>query len=201
MYQMATIKWTPKKSFRHWSSNRTYNAGTTYYGIPYSQRNRDNGLEEFEKSLKKGKYTGPTAADDYIGNDCSSAVSQAYSFVLTNINKFDTRYTGTLVPGSPLIKKVGDYSYKSNTFKSTRSNGKSKMVKAYRKLQAGDLVVVTGVSNPHTMMVSGTRKDGVFVIHQTTYDAKLKSTWRVNEFISFNELYSKGYVPVTLYIF
>lgn len=197
MYVMATIKWTPSKSFSHWSGKCVFEKGKTYYGIPYSQKNRDNGLEEFEKKLKNGKYTGPTGTKTYIGNDCSSAVSQAYDFATGG--KFGTRYTGTLVPGSKNIKKVGSYSYSGSTYKSTRSNGKNKMVKAYKKLQKGDLVVTT--SNPHVMMVSGTKSGGITVIHQTTYSAKLRSTWRVNEYISFDSLYNGGYVPVTLSIF
>ena len=40
MRQMATIKWTPTKSFEHWSGGRIWKAGVTYRGIPYTQKNQ-----------------------------------------------------------------------------------------------------------------------------------------------------------------
>lgn len=46
MNEMASIEWTPSVSFKHWSyglsggNNMYWRAGTTYSGIPYTQKEK-----------------------------------------------------------------------------------------------------------------------------------------------------------------
>ncbi len=202
MNSMASIAWTPNVSFKHWSygkndgNNHIWSAGTTYYGIPYSQNSRETALETFQSKLSGMRYVGPSGQSTYMGNDCSSAVSMAYrkvneSFPVTN--------TTGLYPVRRNTKKVGGY----NNYNSTSStyicnkNGKSAMKQSYQLLQAGDLLL-TNYGNPHVMMVTGVGNGYVTVTHQTTYKSSLHSTWRINEKWSFDSLYSSKHIPVTM---
>lgn len=201
MNSMASIVWTPNVSFKHWSygknggNNHTWSAGTTYYGIPYSQASRETTLEAFQSKLSGMRYVGPSGQSTYMGNDCSSAVSMAYrkvnaSFPITN--------TTGLYPVKRNTKKVGGY----NDYNSTSStyicdkNGQSMMKKSYQALQVGDLLLTN--SDAHVMMVTGVGNNYVTVTHQTTYRSSLHSTWRINEKWSFDSLYSSKYIPVTM---
>ena len=52
MNACATILWTPKTSFAYWSDGeQNWLAGTTYYGIPYSQSNRTTNQELFQQKV------------------------------------------------------------------------------------------------------------------------------------------------------
>lgn len=200
MKQMASVKWTPKKSFTHWSGGRTWKAGVTYRGIPYTQKNRNNNYDSFTKYLKDGKYTGPAGQTTYVGTDCSSSISAAYSFIFPNFETGKARYTGTLLPGSKYIVKVGSYKYVTGTSNTVNTNGKTKMFNAYSCLKPGDIVITTK-GDPHVMMITSIGTKKVKVVHQTTYNNDLKSTWRVDEEKTFDWLFKNGYIPATLSIF
>lgn len=200
MKQMATVKWSPKKSFTHWSGGRTWKAGTTYRGIPYTQKNRNNNYDSFTKHLKNGKYTGPTGQTTYVGTDCSSSISAAYSFIFPKFETGNARYTGSLLPGNKYIVKVGSYRYVAGTSNTVNKNGKDKMFKAYSCLKPGDIVITTK-GDPHVMMITSVGTKKVKVVHQTLYNNDLKSTWRVDEEKTFNWLFKYGYIPATLSIF
>ena len=203
MRSMATVLWTPQKSFTHWSGGRTWTQGTYYNGIPYSQSTRNTTLEAFRANMKGATYIGPSKQSTYMGSDCSSTVSMAWkkadsTFSITN--------TEGLLPGHSKISKVGSYSwssaYQNNTKRACTNTGKDKMEAAYKQLKPGDAVVERHTSgnskSGHTMMVSSVSTSGIYVIEQTTYDDKIKSSWRVDKYYSFATLYSNGYVPVKL---
>lgn len=198
MTQMATIEWTPSVSFRHWSygqaggNNMYWSAGCTYYGIPYSQYSRNTNLELFKNNLKGKKYVGLSGQRTYLGSDCSSAVSMAYQQADPQFGIYSTY---DMFPVSGIMRMVGNYNH-CNTNSASEicaNNGKSVMQEAYRHLQAGDLVVNDG----HVMMVMGNTGSSITVIHQTTYDSSLHSTWRVNESYTYNYLFNYKYIPVT----
>lgn len=193
MNKMATVKWTPSKTFLHWSGGRYWYAGTVYTGIPYTQKARTCDLEKFKSNMSGNKYVGPSGQTTYLGNDCSSAVSMAYRKVYSS---FPITWTGGMFPKESYIKQVGSYNAgKSTDAKSIcSSNGINVMKRAYACLQKGDIVLC----NTHVMMVTAQYGDAVAVTHQTTYDYGLRSTWRVNERYSYTSLYNGGYIPVTL---
>lgn len=193
MNQMATVKWTPSKTFLHWSGGRYWYAGVVYSGIPYTQKARTCDLEKFKRYLSGNRYVGPSGQSTYLGNDCSSAVSMAYRKVRST---FPITWTGGMFPKESYMKCVGNYraGNSANARTICTSNGISTMKKAYACLQKGDIVL----SNNHVMMVTARYGDYVTVTHQTTYSPSLQSTWRVNEKYTFNTLYNNGYIPVTL---
>ena len=200
MNAMATIEWTPKKSFQHWSysskNGHVWTAGTTYYGIPYTQKARNTSLEAFQGKLSGKVYIGPSGKNTYMGNDCSSAVSYAYRKVNS---KFPILATGGMYPVDGKTKKVGKYDHKNlrNTASICTRNGKNVMKDSYSSLQPGDLLL-KNPSGAHVMMVTEVGSDYVKVTHQTTYKSSLHSSWRVNERMSFDSLYNSRYIPVTM---
>ncbi len=201
MESMASVAWTPSVSFRHWSygkkggNNHIWSSGTTYYGIPYSQTERDTTLEKFQENMSGKTYTGPHSQTTYMGNDCSSAVSFAYQQVYS---KFPVTNTTGLYPVKGRTKIVGNYKdYGMTNSKNICSkNGKNTIQNSYKSLQPGDLLLTS--NNPHVMMVSETSNGYVKVTHQTTYSSGLHSTWRVNEKWDYNSLYNAKFIPVTM---
>ena len=193
MKQCATIRWTPKKTFLHWSGGRYWYAGTYYKGIPYSQKSRQTNLEKFKKNLSGSTYVGPAGQTTYLGSDCSSAVSMAYRTINAG---FPITNTTGLYPKSSYMKAVGNYRHNNMTNATSicNLNGKSAMKNAYAQCQVGDLLLQNG----HVMMVTGVYNGYVTATHQTTYNSSLKSTWRVDEKYTFDSLYSKKFIPVTM---
>ena len=204
MRNMATIKWTPSKTIPYWSGGtRSFKAGTTYKGMPYTQNNRQN-LATFKKYLKNGKYVGSAKSTTYVGNDCSSAVRFAW---LNGISaKISFSYTGNMLPGSKTgTLVVGSYS--ANSTKSTKaittSNGTSKMYASYAKLQPGDAIFarVAGVVNHARLVtkVTGSGASGkVYCIEQCGMStARGNTTWNVEKAYTFKQLYSTYYIPIT----
>ncbi len=193
MKQCATIRWTPKKTFLHWSGGRYWYAGTYYKGIPYSQKSRQTNLEKFKKNLSGSTYVGPAGQTTYLGSDCSSAVSMAYRTINAG---FPITNTTGLYPKSSYMKAVGNYRHNNMTNATSicNLNGKSAMKNAYAQCQVGDLLLQNG----HVMMVTGVYNGYVTATHQTTYSSSLKSTWRVDEKYTFDSLYSKKFIPVTM---
>lgn len=199
MNEMASVVWTPHTTFNHWSygsSNRhKWYEGTTYYGIPYTQEARNTSLEDFRGQLSGGVYVGPSSQRTYKGNDCSSAVSYAYRSVNAS---FPILSTHSMYPVSGNMRRVGNYEHYNSTSSSTicTKNGRSVINNSYQSLQPGDLLLTS--AGAHVMMVTETGENYVKVTHQTTYDSLLHSTWRVNEKWSFDSLYNKRYIPVTM---
>lgn len=201
MESMASVAWTPSVSFKHWSygkkggNNHMWTKGVTYYGIPYSQKTRDTTLEKFQENMSGKTYKGPYGQSSYMGNDCSSAISFAYRKVNS---KFPVTNTTGLYPVNGNTKRIGNYKDYGmvNSANICSKNGKSAIQNSYKSLQPGDLLLTS--NNPHVMMVSETGDEYVKVIHQTTYNSKLRSTWRINEKWNYNSLYNAKFIPVTM---
>lgn len=211
MYKMATVKWKSgkkhttlmckvsknKRYYVHWYKR------VSYKGIPYSQK--ENGAEvnlQYFNQLNKKKIK-----KDYGRNDCSSSIM--YSWREIGYNPDLNIATCVMFPESAEMKKVGTYKYKSGQShsKTCKKNGLSKMAKSYAKLKKADAIVNDG----HTRMVKSVvvkkKKNGkinydksyVKVIEQTgTLSWYKRSTWLINKKYSFRNLYSYGYIPVTI---
>ena len=92
MNEMSTIQWTPTKDLKWVNSNgesKTYKAGVTYTGLPYTHNN--GSLERFQSILDENGYvlesmeTGSYVAGEgyfgwvqYAGNNCSTAVNWSW---------------------------------------------------------------------------------------------------------------------------
>ena len=218
MTSMATVKWTCSNDFvtgttRNgvWELHDKYFANQTYYGIPYDQEWGTNGLIDLGKFNRI--LADQTTISGRIGrNDCSYAVCQSIRQVdgALDINSSSTAH---LYPGSNDFVKVGKYSFSSNKATTCSQNGNSVMVAAYKQLQPGDCVCNDG----HAMLVVGNDgKTGITVVHQSSgpyyYDPKTKkstntynydrkpprnSSWGINESVSYSQLFSKNYIPLT----
>ncbi len=201
MESMASVAWTPSVSFKHWSygkkngNNHIWAKGTTYYGIPYSQTTRKTTLEKFQENMSGKTYKGPYGQSSYMGNDCSSAISFAYRQVNS---KFPVTNTTGLYPAKGNTKRVGSYKDYGmvNSASICNKNGKTAIQNSYKQLQPGDLLLTS--DHAHVMMVSEAGDGYVKVTHQTTYNSKLHSTWRVNEKWSYSSLYNAKFIPVTM---
>lgn len=193
MNAMATVSWTPTVSFRHWSGGRVWQAGKIYKGIPYSQSSRNTTLELFAKNLSGEKYIGPSGQSTYLGSDCSSAVSMAWQRANSS---FRITSTYRMFPKESYIRAVGNYKDYGlvNSKAICQRNGLNVMKSSYSQMKPGDALLQT----EHVMLVTGVYNGYVTVTHQTTYDSTLCSTWRVNQKITFDKLYSDGYIPITL---
>ena len=197
MNACATILWTPKTSFAYWSDGeQNWLAGTTYYGIPYSQSNRTTNLELFQQNVINNVYVGDTGQKTYMGSDCSSAVSMAYRTVNS---EFPITTTYGMFPSfSKYTRKVGNYNddNSNNSTNICKINGMPVMFNAYRDLQPGDLLL----TRMHVMMVTEVGDDYVKVTHQSKLNENLLSSWKIKEKITFNSLFLAGYIPVTMNI-
>ena len=88
MLKMAKIEWTPTttwtttwKGEAEFKVNLTYEAGKTYYGVPYSDTRAP--LCEFERFVEDGKFTpNSTYYEELIGNHCSSSMNMAYQQII-----------------------------------------------------------------------------------------------------------------------
>lgn len=97
MNAMGSVAWTVNETLTFAASgvhHQVFEPGTTYYGLPYNGRN--GSLERFLSCMEvvDGKYVAKSGLGDstktdnpmtgfavYMGNDCSSAVCQAWSQV------------------------------------------------------------------------------------------------------------------------
>ncbi len=217
MKSMANVEWTPEKDFTYWNEKygKVYKAGMDYVGIPYTQINRDTDLGKFLERLvlKNGKnvYYYDNKEKSYLGCDCSSAVRAAWLLV----NPYGT-FTDTSDFGSSNgVAAVGPYEFdkevytNGSTIDICKKNGQEKMFESYARLQSADAILThtrTGnnVRFGHVRMVTGIDKEKrlVFTIDQAGVDDKGvlyskngKSSWRC-ETLTFETLYSKGYVPL-----
>ncbi len=81
MREMATIEWTPSEDITYWNLGLglKFEKGKTYFGIPYTQNNRNANLSVFKDNLnEKNEYTGSTESGYYYGNDPISAICMAW---------------------------------------------------------------------------------------------------------------------------
>ena len=201
MRAMATLRWKPAYTITYWNATdgRKWLKDITYTGVPYTQYNKTS-LETFKSALTGSAYKGPSARNNYLGNDCSSAVTLAWK----NVNSAVTvTYTGNMFPTSANLKAVGSYraSSKTNTSSIVKSgNSKAVMFAAYAKLQPGDAVIYHIGYLGHARLVTSvnTQKKTVTCIEQSGLVAAKRTSWQIDKVYTFEQLYQGNYIPVTL---
>ena len=138
--EQANIAWTPVKNIKSWNNSRTFEAGVTYYGIPYGQPVYGAyvpwvaSLSDFSKAVKDGSSKMYTQRSSYGGtefpyysSDCSSFVAWAwglsYRQTTRSLAKFGTRVSSLnqIQVGDILLKEgvhtllVEDVKYQNGT--------------------------------------------------------------------------------------
>lgn len=161
---MINIAWTPSKNLTGWKGGKTFSAGTTYAGVPYSQTpNQIGTAQAFVSALSKTDfYTVYTDSNGRkmprYGNDCSGFVSLSW-----NIGRYTTTsLKNGIVSGT--FPKVGSYNVSSPTVTELKT--------AYASLVPGDAVVVGG---NHTFMIAynDIANQKVQCYEQTPYNAQV----------------------------
>lgn len=181
--EMAYLKWTPMSNIRGWRNKKTFYAGTTYTGIPYSkteyQKNLDGFVSAMNNSSFYDNYTryldGETIIMPKYGNDCSGFVSFSWNISRQTTTSFiDGIKDGT-------YSKVGSYN--------TNNPSYNDLIASYQSLQRGDAVVKPG----HTYVISANWNEfnKVYVYEQTPYSA-IFTSW------TYEDMASAGYMPFTM---
>lgn len=211
----------------------TIEKGRLYRGLPYTYAG--NGIPSFgdfySQTDEKGVATvsglvwqdlSGGFAEARIGNDCSTAVMQAWgqmgahSFQMTN-TRYMTADQGYL--------PVGGYKVSSAELSSTKNdcirNSTGVMYAAYAALQKGDAVVQRNNDSGHAMLVTSVhavplgngfdpKESYITVTHQTrgkySKEAKYYSEelgedvyywYGIDDKYTFAKLFSSGYLPIT----
>lgn len=217
---MANLEWTPSRDIdlTEIISTLYYKKGVKYKGIMYVTGDRTmTDYDEFMAQLNEnGEYIGPVDRIKGWGNHCSSAIRLAYDQI---DNTLTFGYTGGMVPSrkqGTII--VGDYKYE-DSFTTTDEiiaiNNANVMYEAYQQLQPGDCILTCWGPTGHARMivelkleksaagkVNATRS-GVVCIEQTSSFDKsrtdgVNTTWYVEHFYSFADLYEANYIPLTI---
>lgn len=213
MIAMANVCWIATRNMEYWNQKYgiVFKSGETYFGIPYSQYLRNTNLETFKRLIKNGKYFGTSGFNHTSpeGSDCSSAVSMAWQLLNKNIPYLSTY---EMLPNSenPYIVKVGEYKVPEKATTSTdviNSNTKETIYEAYTKLQPGDAVVSRSRGGGHVILVRevNVKNQAIIGIDQEGVDENGvlkgkngKSSWKDDRRLTFAELYSKNYIPITI---
>lgn len=231
MYRMATISWRPDAQlnwetvYGHASVTQCYEAGKTYYGMPYTNKygamerftacfNSDGTLKDFIKAMPKG-YDG---FDLYMGNDCTGAVYWAWNRVGCS---FSFTFTADAMPYAGCgILPVGDYAFAPGmeTDQIRDLNGEQKMAESYAMLYFGDAVLQrTTAKGGHIRLVSRTpvvyrRQDGTIDLENSyilTHEqggnlgacrnmGGWNTTWLTDYRYTFRDLCDTHYIPITI---
>lgn len=211
MRDAASIEWTPSQDIPYWTKNQPFQfkAGETYYGIPYTQLNRDYDLAKFKTQLKdvdgKATYVGPNTAQTYTGNDCSSCVSHAWRIIDPT---FPTLNTDAMLPNrQKRIAPIGDYEFESErtTIAIVERNGEARIKNAYKALKPGDAVLYRGKTG-HVMIVvrNEPEKERLYIADQTGCDDGTpsgrngRSTMRFEHEQTYDRLFKNNYIPIGL---
>jgi len=231
MYAMGTMEWHPNDLIHTCTCqlsgcHGTYNKEYTYIGIPYNHKggsrarmqycmNEDGTLKDFVYEMDS--FDG---FDAYIGNDCSTAVAQAWWRVSNSTDIIRCTYMLPCFDNG--CYPVGDYNYDvgmtvstSYTDKIINANSEQTMYEAYGQLRHGDAYAYLIEAGGHTRMVA---EDAVTVRDQnglidpqrsyvicheqgysSTDDENMTTTsWRLNWKYTFANLYIDWAIPVTI---
>ncbi|MBR5314581.1 MAG: hypothetical protein IKU45_04100 [Clostridia bacterium] len=230
MYAMSQIEWVATESWvTTWKEqgdfgvNLSYDAGKTYYGVPYS---RTNGtLDEFEQYVINGTFKPNSPYyEEIVGNHCSSSMVMAFQQVV------DLTYTGSLKPTvsrTGLIQfpdgieippaRANNPSNPDNWISETvfAHNGQEAIYNGYAQLDKGDILYKNIDGSGHSRMVSKVEifksptgklmpnRSYVYCIEQTNawYDGNKNSTWWIDKKYSFSTLWDTFFMPTTLCIY
>ena len=207
-------------------STDTYKANEIYTGMPYTQIT-DKKIGEFldcctyqngkaylsyitdQKTLELKSTVLPANGGYWnFGNDCSTAVTLAWSTCYPEI-KYSEINTETFLT----CAKNGSYStyhlktvggYKTGNISSTKdycvdkSTNQSRhdaVIGYYRAMVKGDSLFYRKPGQGHALLVISVSGNGVRVTEQCGLSGK--SSWKTNKYYSFEDLYNKGYLPIS----
>ena len=211
MRAAANVEWTPKEDIEYWNgSGFVFKKGETYYGLPYTQFQRNHNLASFETQIEtidgQRVYVGPTNREGYFGSDCSASVSNAWRQVDPDLPALLTR---RMIPDRPKeVVPVGDYplNFYDSTPNIVKEAGYETMKAAYAQLKPADAVVMHVNYDGHVMLIlkNDPENERVFVSDQTGLaNGKPKgkdgrSTFRVDCEYTYKRLFDNGYIPIAL---
>jgi len=228
MMKMSQVKWTPdvdmnvcmKKAY-DFSAKLEYKQGETYYGMPYSDTKM--GLDAFEQFVKDGVFSFESHYfDDIIGNHCSSSMAVAFQQLISNGGVGGTKpqkwYPGIFKFPNDIKIPYEYYGDRYDSYDIWDHNPKVKIYEAYAMMKPGDVIYFCKkTGSGHVRMVSQEsivvydeygmidgEKSEVIVIEQTNAWDKtvdIHTTWFVNRHYTFNMLYEKHFMPITLEIY
>lgn len=230
MYAMGSVEWHPNDLIHTCTCQLSgchgvYNKEYTYYGIPYNHKggslarmqyclNEDGTVKDFVYEM--ASFDG---FDGYMGNDCSTAVQQAW-WVVSNSTDV-VRCDGMQPCFDKGCYAVGDYEYNFNQNAQSytdiiiNANSEQTMYEAYGQMRRGDAHYYMREEGGHTRMAA---EDAVTVRDQNglinpdksyvicheqgnsiTDDVKMTTTsWRLNWKYTFSNLYLDWAIPVTI---
>ena len=226
--KMARVKWVCKRDMdftkgKSYTASLYYTAGETYYGIPYvSSRGY---TEKFEILLDSDRvYTGPITYETCIGNSCATAVRVSYDQVSPKVefsssfNIYPVANMGTVQVGEYEWGEIKDLS-KFASLDVCHANGTQKIYEAYALLQPADAIserdksgssytgharLISSLPNvvyDNTGKINGSRSSIKLIEQTSSFDktnTEMKTTWKIDKEFTFANLYSGGYLPLTL---
>ena len=239
MNAMATVEWHLYDDLKHSCTctlsvcHGVYNTTYTYYGIPYNHKG--GSLERMEYILDEDGYVQDwlydleayDGFDLYIGNDCSTALINAWwtvsnsvdfsrcSYQIPALMYKDNLKSGCIPVGTGWWEDITSLSGGNNwTDDYITINGEQTMMEAYAQMRKGDAYAYINEPGGHTRMVVEDPvvvrdQDGLinssysYVIcteqgSQTIDDVNMTySTWKVNYKYTFGALLEVWAVPVT----
>lgn len=228
MMKMSQVKWTPdvdmnvcmKKAY-DFNASLQYKQGETYYGMPYSDTKCC--LDAFEQFVKDGVFSFESHYfDDIIGNHCSSSMAQAFQQLISNGGVGGTKpqkwYPGIFKFPNDIKIPYDEFGDRYDSYDIWDHNPKTKIFEAYGMMKPGDVIYFSKkTGSGHVRMVSQDsivvydefgmidgEKSEVIVIEQTNAWDKtvdIHTTWYVNRHYTFNNLYEKHFMPITLEIY
>lgn len=228
MMKMSQIKWTPdvdmnvcmKKAY-DFNASLQYKQGVTYYGMPYSDTKC--GLDAFEQFVKDGVFSFESHYfDDIIGNHCSSSMARAFQQLISNGGVGGTKpqkwYPGIFKFPNDIKIPYEQYGDRYDSYDIWDNNPKTKIFESYAMTKPGDVIYFCKkTGSGHVRMVSqepivvydeygmiDPEKSEVIVIEQTNAWDKtvdIPTTWFVNRHYTFNQLYDKHFMAITLEIY
>lgn len=230
MYEMGTVEWYVSEPLYHSCTctlaacHGVFVPGIKHLGLPYNHKG--GSLARFKSVLDEtgtvqdwvydlGSFDG---YDLYMGNDCATAIAQAYATVS---HSFTFTYANQMIPdrGYDTIP-VGDYEWKLDKQYAyskpyVEATGEQRMYEAYAQMRKGDSVAYTVAEGGHTRMCAedpvvvryedGTidpensyvlmhQQGGVNVVIEPYY-----TTWGIFTKITFSHLYhTDTALPITI---
>lgn len=162
MYDLATVKWTPTVDFhdtRTIGSNpksirTTYKAGITYYGPPYTQRNRVP-VESFVSKINNGLLSKPDNVLRIWGADCSSSVSYSISKYIPLNSMYNTADFIWDKKKTSLLGNLFIDGKEASSEDVKKRYTEQDFYEAYAKLQKGDIVSTHFKKNTHVQLITG----------------------------------------------
>ena len=218
MLKMANVKWKAGTTIDYSKHSPTlvYRAGKTYLGVVYN--NNKTGLEKFSSALdSSGTYvTDNTSWDDSVGNSCATSIEHAWQQVCPSI---EYGYSKDMMPyyEDTGVLGVGDIDWSAYNGKNTNTilsaHNRNDIINSYAQTHAGDCLVRYWDTDGHAMMITKEPEvcrngDGsvnmvnsfLYVTDQTSTinnRRECPSSWNVDRKMSFSDVWTAGYLPVT----